>query len=96
MESAQLQYSHQFNNRYCGSPTCHVSLYPVPFSINLAESLNSYATDGAITVIQLQDSKTPKKVKNADRILLFIFYPLIDATAITGTSDKRENVIFPI
>jgi hypothetical protein len=61
----------------------HVSLYPVPFSINLAESLSSYATDGAITIIAERLRKTPKNVKNIERILLFIFYPLINRT---GTS----------
>jgi hypothetical protein len=66
-----------------GSPTCHVSLYPVPFSINLAESLNSYATDGAFIIIAVRLRKTPKKAKNVERILLFIFYPLINTT---GTS----------
>jgi hypothetical protein len=59
----------------------HVSLYPVPFNITL-ESLNSYATDGAITIIAVRLRITPKKVKNVERILLFIFYPLINTTAI--------------
>jgi hypothetical protein len=39
----------------------------------IAESPNSYAADGAIIIIAVRLRKTPKNVKNVDRILLFIF-----------------------
>ena len=55
---------------------------PDPSTINLVESLNSYASDGAIIIIAVRVRKTLKKVKNVERILLFIFYPLINTTAI--------------
>jgi hypothetical protein len=41
---------------------------------------------GAIVIIAVMLRKTPKKVKNVERILLFIFYPLINTTTITGKS----------
>jgi hypothetical protein len=47
----------------------HVSFYAVPLSINLAESFNWYSTYGAIHSA-IRHKKTPKKVKNAERILL--------------------------
>jgi hypothetical protein len=57
----------------------HVSLYPVPFSINLAESLNSNATDGAIIIIAVRLRKTPKKVKNVESASFHVVFIIFNS-----------------
>ena len=83
-----------FSSRFWPFAFSHVSLYPVPFSINLAESLNSYATDGAIIIIAVILRKTPKNVKNVREFYCSYFIHLSIPLLLLGHRITEKMLFF--